>query len=551
VSDTDFFIKIIRKKVLDLSSGFSEFDSKKYIKELIRESLQEYILSKILPDSLLLELMKILGLDIKKATENLLTNSSNFIQCSLDIVSVANTGNNRSALAKNVKRLFFELADLDAYGEYELKVEYTHGLFLGLDKGLTELQETAYTLAEAAGEPRKRKKLQEDIEKTIALIVSEDTQDIFCQLGREITTVELKKFSITQKQDIIHVSRDLGRTSGYLLFQIVLGYLSGKGVGAIGKKASKILKKYKDGALDRAVNRALVDNGVNKKDRLLSDIPEKGEFLPRKTIDNPSMSVTNNRQKTLNLKAKILAQTIKIFNRDFMQGPVGTKSIKPSTKVLIHIVNWKRRESKLKKNKANFVKGMRRISPLTEPLSKKDKKILLKLKKYYLNSKKLSAIQYNSFSTRFWKNVWDDMDARRKLLKNTKDIDSIWSNAEKRNTALERIGIRWEKRGNNPQSKVYNTKTQTFEWHPLNIDHFIRQTDNPWLSTNPKNLDVTTAIENQQYLESYRKFMNEQVTDKGFRKYYSGMGKKTKEARIDAIDYEIADFIIINKKYLE
>jgi hypothetical protein len=44
---------------------------------------------------------------------------------------------------------------------------------------------------------------------------------------------------------------------------------------------------------------------------------------------------------------------------------------------------------------------------------------------------------------------------------------------------------------------------ESFE--PMNIEHRVRRSDNPWLYNDPRNLLATDAAQNQQYLESLRK----------------------------------------------
>jgi hypothetical protein len=43
------------------------------------------------------------------------------------------------------------------------------------------------------------------------------------------------------------------------------------------------------------------------------------------------------------------------------------------------------------------------------------------------------------------------------------------------------------------------------EFQPLNLDHFVRKSDNPWLAKDSHNLTLTDAPQNQQYLEALRK----------------------------------------------
>ncbi|WP_158688099.1 MULTISPECIES: DUF4157 domain-containing protein [Actinomycetes] len=52
--------------------------------------------------------------------------------------------------------------------------------------------------------------------------------------------------------------------------------------------------------------------------------------------------------------------------------------------------------------------------------------------------------------------------------------------------------------------RIKDKNTGTISYEPLNLEHRIRETDNPWATKLPGNLAVTDAPQNQQYLESLR-----------------------------------------------
>ncbi|SEP19286.1 hypothetical protein [Amycolatopsis saalfeldensis] len=52
--------------------------------------------------------------------------------------------------------------------------------------------------------------------------------------------------------------------------------------------------------------------------------------------------------------------------------------------------------------------------------------------------------------------------------------------------------------------RIRDKSTGTVGYEPLNLEHRIRETDNPWATKSPGNLVVTDAPQNQQYLESLR-----------------------------------------------
>jgi hypothetical protein len=54
------------------------------------------------------------------------------------------------------------------------------------------------------------------------------------------------------------------------------------------------------------------------------------------------------------------------------------------------------------------------------------------------------------------------------------------------------------------QVLVNDPRTGATSYEPLNLEHKIRETDNPWATKAPGNLVVSDAPQNQQYLESLR-----------------------------------------------
>ncbi|HEY2697397.1 MAG TPA: DUF4157 domain-containing protein [Pseudonocardiaceae bacterium] len=54
------------------------------------------------------------------------------------------------------------------------------------------------------------------------------------------------------------------------------------------------------------------------------------------------------------------------------------------------------------------------------------------------------------------------------------------------------------------QVLVNDPRTGATSYEPLNLEHKIRETDNPWATKSPGNLVVSDAPQNQQYLESLR-----------------------------------------------